>query len=184
MKKKEKIDPTPKEKKLCSKCGHQSRYAHSCTSALDVIYRCDQCSYKSKTQEKLEKHKSKGHKTQIQCDFCAYNTPRERYLTVHVGKFHSEVMLGCKECDFKARSLDELRNHCDRLHGQLKCKKCGKEEKNPYALRDHILTVHNMEPGISCNKCDFKAETKYLIAKHVQLEHTETSQYLLEKYEK
>ena len=140
---------------------------HSCQ--LSQTYKCETCEWTTKSIERLQLHQKKGH-AQYKCDLCSYSAFSQVSVKNHAQSKHMKTKEMCKKCDFSAENVRQLLRHNTEHHASYKCKVCGIEEKNNYHLKRHIQKVH-VRTGITCDMCDFKADTIYLVKKHFKLEH-------------
>lgn len=141
-------------------------------------YFCDLCSFKSKRQGHIEKHKKIHSRPEIkilECDTCDFRTVRAAVLSKHK-LTHTSDLLKCDKCSYKTNDQDTLNKHIMRTHVKgpkpwLKCKHCSFEFPTRSKLSAHVEKEHFMLMGkkdefFYCDQCDFKSKKKANIARH------------------
>ncbi len=84
---------------------------------------CEQCAYKTDSQDRLDNHREKKHPTSgeiIKCSYCDEEIVA-RKMEQHLYAKHKDVKLHiCDQCPFKTNSLTNLTKHIDNMHLAIK----------------------------------------------------------------
>ena len=107
----------------------------------DEMY-CEQCNFKTKTRDSLEKHIAKNHHYNcLWCNFLAYS---EKEILKHA-KVHEEFdeskIFECEECEYTAVTRSILRRHIG-LNHRHKCDRCDVISISEDDLKEHVKRVH------------------------------------------
>jgi len=77
---------------------------------------CDQCDFVGKNEGSIQYHKRKHEGKTYSCEKCAYTAPTMDQLRNHVNSTHCELKLLCEFCDFKFSTNWRLKQHVQRRH--------------------------------------------------------------------
>ena len=91
------------------------------------VYRCDACDFVSGRSKSFENHKATSHNTKT---------------------FSAATDFPCKECNFSAENMEDLKTHKVQAHGGIPCNHCGKRFAGMAGLRKHI--VSDQECSVNC----------------------------------
>ena len=133
----EDIDLSGKQNKPNKEKQNGTEKKKSNTKDCHESFQCDQCEYKTKNKNALEKHKmiAMGHKhtepikrkTTFQCDLCDLSFGNKFDKETHETTMHNpgSTKLPCTSCDFVAKSEDILQKHMKVAMGhkrQINCR--------------------------------------------------------------
>ena len=91
------------------------------------VYRCDACDFVTGRSKSFENHKATSHNTKT---------------------FPANTDFPCKECNFSAENMEDLKSHKVQAHGGIPCNHCGKRFAGMAGLRKHI--VSDQECSVNC----------------------------------
>ncbi|XP_078669735.1 uncharacterized protein LOC144910460 [Branchiostoma floridae x Branchiostoma belcheri] len=172
-------------------CKHCSFYAkdrytlllHAAKHYRDMIYRCDQCDFKSRHSVSLKEHLfvHLGQKPYV----CTKD-PKCPFVSAHQGNVRSHMKahsanfpLKCKFCTFTTVRQSVLTKH-HRLHKQkpgqeaksrpklttvYKCKYCEHTACSQHALMCHQAEHKNLRV-FQCNRCQFFTNSRFIFRSH------------------
>jgi len=86
--------------------------------------------------------------------------------------------IGCQECQFKAQTVDKLRNHMRTAHRDrhtFSCSRCSFKTRWNREFYKH-MTTHFTGPPYRCDSCTFTTERIRLLVIHL-MDHTDTRPY-------
>merc|ERR1719470_505200 len=94
-------------------------------------------------QECVYETKSKKNRKIFKCDICEYKSGRYK-LEEHKRTKHLGITYSCDECDFRARSKNNLSQHIKSKHEGIryKCNHCPTNFVTRHYLQIHIQTIH------------------------------------------
>jgi len=111
-------------------------------------YVCHICQKAERSQYLLQKHIASAHtgdwNIPVKCDLCDFIARNKRGLQYHMKK-HEGMLYLCDKCSYTSPTKDQLRNHTNSKHGELK---------------------------IKCDYCDFKFPAKWRLEKHMKRIHS------------
>jgi len=111
-------------------------------------YECHICQKAEKSQYLLQKHIASAHtgdwNIPVKCDLCDFVARNKRGLQYHMKKHEGMIYL-CDKCSYTSPTKDQLRNHSNSKHGELK---------------------------IKCDYCEFKFPAKWRLEKHMKRIHS------------
>ena len=91
------------------------------------VYRCDACDFVTGRSKSFENHKATSHNTKT---------------------FPANTDFPCKECNFSAENMEDLKTHKVQAHGGIPCNHCGTRFAGMAGLRKHI--VSDQECSVNC----------------------------------
>ena len=121
---------------------------HNQTGAVpkSTLLNCDQCNYKTKTENNLEVHRSLKHSQSMKCNLCEFECGTESELMVHEEELHKKSKFSCMECHNTFQSAKRLEEHMQYKHSEISwypCDFCGLRLSNFNDLDVHIENSHN-----------------------------------------
>ncbi|KAI8481544.1 hypothetical protein Bbelb_407500 [Branchiostoma belcheri] len=185
-------------------CKHCSFYAkdrymlllHAAKHYRDMIYRCDQCDFKSRHSVSLKEHLfvHLGQKPYVctkdpKCPFVSAHQGNVRshmkahsanfplkykkyLLLVHEAKHSGEKAFHCDECEFSTLNVHNLslhlRAHEQRKFKRYKCDECPYVAERQRALVNHTNN-HKADLPFKCKYCSYTATRGYYIRVHTLL---------------
>ena len=88
----------------------------------DNIYKCEECSYTTKSNNSMKRHTSRRkirENSSFVCDQCSYTSKQKGHLDIHVRSKHKGEVLKCEICSYSATQLSNLRRHKRAKHTEL-----------------------------------------------------------------
>ena len=69
------------------------------------------------------------------------------------------MMVVCPDCGEQFNRRKKLKIHMECVHttyepGELTCKLCSKELKNPHSLKNHMREIHTARNVHKCDECE------------------------------
>ena len=173
---------TPKKvhKFVCTICGHKSANSHKFASHLRIHstekpLACSFCDFRTKENINLKRHMMNhtGVKP-FQCDLCAKGFCTITNLRIHKQGFHgTEKKHSCQFCDFKGKTIYNVRAHVRRMHMTTatvyRCDKCGKRTMDETRHQNHML-AHQSNSWFHCH-CGLKYVDKFEYEQHFKKTH-------------
>ncbi|CAG9322739.1 unnamed protein product [Blepharisma stoltei] len=98
----------------------------------------------------IQKSTANNAKNSIVCPICSKICKSKKGLEQHKGKTHIHKRKRCV------------------------CKICDKKYENKYALRFHIIQVHEKATRVVCEICGSVIYNKYMLAAHIESVHSKT----------
>ena len=146
------------------------------------VYSCKECDYSTQYQARLKKHVQSVHEKSRYF----YSSSRKKETQPIGGKSptqsgdsFSDDPLPCNSCDFKTKSVAELRNHKDDHQKKKNTKSTHPFSKPVDTPSPPVFNgddVHSMEDSeFKCDKCDKVLCHKDEFALHMQFFHSHTS---------
>ena len=147
------------------------------------MYTCINCNKNFPHFRKFQYHmkfkhskKTTGH-AQI-CYVCGTKYSDYRSLESHI-KTHDPDLSKCDHCQMTFTQKDSLRSHIA-IHYHdgpaHKCTLCQKSFRTAKYLKNHTKQVHTKDRPFICDKCGFRAISKYELKIHMNI-HSKTKQY-------
>ena len=121
---------------------------------IERNFECQECGKKLKSQRVVDQHFRQFHQpwTHNQfCHLCSYSTFERARLTKHMGEKHNM--------------------------GQFKCTHCPHISTSPAEAGRHRVTHVGRKRDHYCPQCDFAADGKKIMAKHMWTEHSIVFKY-------
>ena len=139
-------------------------------------YKCNKCSFVSKTRYDVQKHATKEHgiKIQFSCNYCDQKYMDKTALKVHMDSVKGEGgKYRCNICEFKACKGYGLFKHKESEHkigikAGSKCKLCGKSRRK---MSEHMMTVHQKHRNYKCNYCEKTFDISRNLKQHMEKLH-------------
>ena len=122
---------------------HKSQM-HSKT-LLHEVYVCDKCGYSTQYEEKLRKHKQNHDTQQSRYFYRQKRTHQKPDVAVKTNGSTSDTPLNCSNCEFKTKSVGELREH--------KRKHAGKMGQKP-EFSGPSRNQSQFSSSFACNQCE------------------------------
>ena len=126
---------------------------HKQESHSDFVYKCDQCSFASAKQETTKLHVDQSH---------------EAGASIVVQKLSATKDFNSDMNDFDPQQAvkyeEETQLETDQSSVCL-CDQCEKTFADESKLKRHIKRVHD-ELSLSCDMCEFKCKTNYMLDQH------------------
>lgn len=173
-------------------------------SRMPIKYYCELCSFRTKRQSHLTKHRAIHQRKQLpiyHCKQCSFTTLRSSHLSRHQVS-HCSNVLHCPHCPYSTDNPRLLKSHARRRHeGELlpdlpdtavgeasadievqTCQLCGYQTNRSHAMRRHMKT-HQEENGklvgmFECSKCSYKTQKKMHFTRHMMIVHSEKRPFL------
>lgn len=158
---------------------------------------CDLCSFKTKRQAHILKHKNHHKRPDIkvlECDMCEFKTIRAGHLCKHKLSHATDVIKCPKpECTYETNDQRKLDIHIKRKHDEigkasmapLKCQHCSFSSLSKTQLSLHMFETHTEHAGkqtddgmFHCNECNFKSKKKVNLIRHQDNVHKDRRPHL------
>ena len=121
------------------------------------IFKCQECEFKSEVEVSYNLHMVTHMNTFSKCDACSYIAIHSKDLGRHKKTMHAaHAPFACKQCDFCSPSRDQFQEHCQLAH-----------EKH-YETRTFSRN-HNVKS--KCHKCNYQAENRHDMFRHLKTMH-------------
>ena len=125
------------------------------------LFKCTQCTYKTKFQSNLKRHIEFTHEKTIEngfqkCSKCHMPLLPDQ-MESHVCELYSCEICGKQFNSSRALRLHKSNEHVD--HEDLKCEKCGKTFDKLLSYRFHIQNAHEK---VTCHECGKKVRKDVL----------------------
>ena len=143
-------------------------------STNEKVFSCEICPYTAPKLSKVHKHVLNVHgEAKFKCELCEYKTTRRENLKVHQlsGK-HRDDGFYCNECDFKAKSENELEKHT-KSH-KYACHECSYKGTRKSLLKQHVEGQH-LGIRYKCRFCEYSGKTSSYLKIHEQSMHGNVS---------
>ena len=118
------------------------------------LLKCNRCSFKTVSAERLKVHYKQNH---FNCDLCDITLGTATALRAHNKTMHKApggTAHKCDSCDFSAVNEAHLKKHVSRHHKQLNCKRCDFRTLIEYDMTEHMRThrrqVTQCKFGFNC----------------------------------
>ena len=136
-------------------------------------FQCSVCAAKFRQKTHLERHVNYKHQHKDIHYHCAEVTPDAKVrpqLQEEIADDHAQTPLFCADCDFSAKSREELKQH-EKLHNG------GSEVNQCYFVADckSRLKRHLIMRPVSCTLCDYRATQKEHLVRHMKTKHDKQS---------
>ena len=157
----------------CKKKFGTSLSIHRKREHPELVFQCENCSYKTMKSSLFQYHKKVCGDNTTQCPICGLTCQKaamkKHYLDIHeIGKFQ------CDLCSFETKDQSNLDMHIDAIHLVLKkyqCEKCEFKTGWPTSLKAHEKKCGSMNLTVSCNMCDTFKGTKVELKTHLKTVH-------------
>ncbi len=149
-------------------------------------YSCKYCPYTASTPTLARNHEARRHlklEMSYLCHKCDKGFFTKAELMKHQIVHKAEKDIACSQCDFKCKSVINLKQHEKSWHKEgvddsLKCKHrdnisneiCSRMFKTRSGLMNHIRREH-LEKKFICDICDYKTHRRILLQEHVDRMH-------------
>lgn len=139
----------------------------------DTIFVCTSCQKVFSTVELLTRHVEGTHPGLTDdshpCLTCNTTWKTKDALLNHQRDVHEFYkVFKCLTCDDKFSGNVDLRHHYENAHGGHMCRYCNKIVGSSRYLRDHMDTVHNLNPNVSlCERCGKSFKHRYALRAHM-----------------
>lgn len=114
--------PREKSQIRCNECGkwlmNTRCYKTHMLLHSDIELQCDQCNYKTKKKELLNRHRITKHSTEkpFECHLCGRAFKVKRALTIHIAQHNSTSIFKCTFCDREFNSSTNYYSHRKHSH--------------------------------------------------------------------
>ena len=114
---------------------------------------------------------SRARDSVFTCDICCACIKGLWNLTNHIERCHTvQYSCMCKQCGRMFTGISELQRH---IHTHMKdcpnsCPKCGQAEESMDALKEHLLSVHDVSTLVECPTCCQRYTSEASLKRHVQ----------------
>jgi KRAB domain-containing zinc finger protein len=108
-----------------------------------------------------------------ECPEC-FNLFESNKIAKHIAS-HTKQSFSCDQCDYTASKLNQLENHCQKVHEKESCSAkvvkrkqcviCGMLVKN---LQEHVKLTHSQIKRFYCDNCNYSCYFKTKINRHIQ----------------
>lgn len=145
-----------------------------------VTYKCEKCSYESKTKRSLADHVVREHseapldlKCDFKCESCAYQTYSRQNFARHLKFNHNpnQMLFSCSECGKSFGAQRYLMRHAA-THAEgaeFACNVCSHVCKTEVGLKSH-MTLHQ-EMKYECPVCSLKRRSAHEVRMHCKRKH-------------
>ena len=111
-------------KTMCARSVELGRGPGYSALTLDKYLSCDQCSFKSSSQENMQRHKRNHGRNSTEeatkgdnvCTKCEYKATDSKRLKTHNLYVHSGASFLCDNCDFKRETPGNVKTHFESEH--------------------------------------------------------------------
>merc|ERR1712129_280840 len=138
----------------------------------NLLFGCDQCSYKAKQKSNLRAHRNIHTGNIYSCTKCPFETKwkesLERHLLMEAGVKHA-----CNECEYKAHDKRNIKKHILTKHEgfRFKCDQCDYTCKIHKSLVKHKNGSHHGKLS-NCGQCEFSSVLKSNLKRHIKENHS------------
>ena len=131
----------------CNECDWSTTRSNSLKTHMEdkhlgIRHFCDQCNFVATTKKGLEKHVNNMHQVSF-CNVCECRSSSKPEFIKH------QILhkLQCKQCDYVASRLDNMKIHVQAIHDQLTypCKVCPYKSSTPRYLSMHVKSKHHAQ---------------------------------------
>lgn len=150
-----------------------------------VKWYCGHCKQEFSTKRDLRKHIKSTHDNQVfKCDICdSFTSGFFDPVVNHKAKRHgvatdSYELFRCsvETCDFMCSRQSEMDSHMRNLHAEetkadRTCKVCSKELSCPFALKQHVESVHMRMEKFKCTQCNKGFVAHTTLKTHMKKRH-------------
>ena len=116
------------------------------TRPRTVLFGCEECNFRTKTENNLEVHRNSVHTMIIKCNLCVFERGTESELLLHEEQIHKKSKFSCTECNIIYQSSKRLQEHRQYKHSEISwygCDHCGNRFTNINLLDEHIQSNHS-----------------------------------------
>ena len=111
-------------KTMCARSVELGRGPGYSTLTLEKYLPCDQCQFKSSSQQSMQRHKRNHGRNSTEeptkeeplCTKCEYKATDFERLKTHILYVHSGASFLCDKCDFKSETPGNVKNHIESEH--------------------------------------------------------------------
>ncbi|XP_033755463.1 ras-responsive element-binding protein 1-like isoform X2 [Pecten maximus] len=148
-------------------------------------YKCNLCSYSSADKSTLIRHlRTHNGERPFQCRVCDFAFTTKANCERHVRKKHGKIIKEDIEMAIGYNKYVSENSTMDSFHSpDTVCKYCGVDFKFFRALKHHLRSHSSCrQKPFQCTRCDVGFSTKANCIRHIQKQHTEISQNLIEQH--
>ena len=141
------------------------------------LYKCDQCSYDTTKQQRINQHVKYAHNsTLLVCDQCLFRTKIRYELKAHRQEKHLGITYQCDQCENSFKEFPSkkiLFAHKVKEHGlrNFPCKDCDYVGKSESKRAYHREIKHPHDDYI-CSECKMKFASRNTLLRHGKHQHT------------
>ena len=156
----------------CNECDWSSKrkkslYTHIAIKHIGLRINCNECDWSTTTSSKMKTHiQSKHLGIRHCCDQCGYLTTTKYLLDKHVKRIHQVSF--CDVCEFKSSSKPEFIKHW--TLDKLQCKQCDYIASRVDNMKMHMQAIHDQETYL-CKVCPYKSSTPRYLSQHIKSKH-------------
>ena len=145
-----------------------------------VNYYCHDCDFKTTVSNELDFHIDSEHNgqdvsTNHQCAHCGKVFSSAKSLSKHEKRVHLEKRekISCRQCTYQVFGQNAMYRHIQSVHKNIKypCETCGKLYPSNYALKCHVMKIHDKSVVLECDKCDYKTNCQGNLKLHISAKH-------------
>ena len=153
---------------------------HSSTTSDRKVHKCNECDMKYSSRQVLKRHVQVTHLTakgSFKCDLCDKIFVKEYLRAHHIKNIHIErPYQHCKECDFRTKYSQTLKQHVQKNHGSSnvklhECDICQTKFSDIGSLNTHIKELHQSQKTEHCDVCDKDFKSKARLSSHIYKVH-------------
>ena len=139
----------------------------SIESGKQKTFKCQFCSFETKDQSIVRKHKQENH--EFLCETCKEIFTSKPDLSKHVKDHHTRPCITCK---MEFQSISDLKEHMRSSHGP-ECTICNITFEKQDDLEKHVVEKHNGKPQskLSCQDCPETYNSSEDLKKHIEENH-------------
>jgi len=149
-----------KQRVKCGQCEYEAMDASSLKKHMNsrharIWIKCDECDFKAEDAACLKRHRIFCHMIKekfFNCTTCTTQTGTREGIISHMLEVHDLALderggrYACSVCSFKTKTKGALTKHKEHLHAKAvyDCDYCGYKSPNPWTLKRHLSTQHQM----------------------------------------
>ena len=120
----------------------------------DNNFECEECDYKSTSQQELETHMiSHNGENSLKCNICDFITEDDKKMKEHENNQHvneimheGKIIFTCDKCKFLCNKKEDLLTHLE-SHDTFACTKCEFVSTTKSKLKTHLKKHYDGETG-------------------------------------